>query len=155
MEFTHRQTHASDHTTICLLLHKLTASRIVLKSTCCIEIKSLIIETVHQIHAETNKISIAIPLLKAGDIFCFCSIHVHIYLQSKFLQRGTSFCFNMPCRIRTPPANKKKKSWNFIIASFLSLLLCKYLGCEGWCKKSTVRKILSLKYSKLLFSLSL
>lgn len=47
MEFTLRQTHASDHTAICVLLHKLTASRIVLKSTCCIEIKALIIEAVH------------------------------------------------------------------------------------------------------------
>lgn len=75
-EFTHRQTHASDHTPICLLLHKLTASRTVLKSTCYIEIKALIIETVHQMHAETNTISIAIPLLKVGDIFCIWSAHM-------------------------------------------------------------------------------
>lgn len=161
-EFTHRQSHASDHTPICPLLHKLTASKIVLKFMCCMEIKALIIESVNQICAETNTISIAIPLLKAGDVFCIWSIHVststcnimsNIY-SLNFFREGHLFVSTFLAE--SEHHQKKKKKLKFYNNLFLLLLFCKYLGCEGWCKKSTEAEkfygeiVISPKYSKLL-----
>lgn len=58
-----------------------------------------------------------------------CEIFL-LHLQSVFLQRETSFCFNIPCRVRTT-TTKKLKFNNSIFINIYIYNFCKYLGYEG------------------------
>lgn len=65
-----------------------------------------------------------------------CNIMSNTY-NLNFIKEGHLFVSTCLAESEHHQQIKIKQSWNFIISSFLLLLFCKYLGCEGWCKKST------------------